>query len=509
MIEQEPGNTGGHSGDRSLTKAALGGVAWNSAGSGVLVLAQIASTAATARLVSPREFGFYATAQAATSLAGYFTLGALGNGIQRRTRLGPRTVGTAVVISLGMSLLVGGALFLGAGVWAHAWGVPEAASTVRLIAVTLMLTSLAIVPIALIRRNLRFGLAATIETASQVMAMGSGVALATQTHSAQSLATGQVLGACLLLIAAVAVGYKELRPAFDRSDARELFTFASQVNSLGFIASVIIAAPSWFVARTFGASDLGFYSRAALIVGMPANYATKSVYSVLYPLYGRVREDMARTRTLLEEALTLTTGIGWPLFALLAGAAPVIVPTLLGDRWGPATPLIPFFALAACAYVPCGLLTNAAEAMGWMRTIFVREAILLIATAAGLTVVYLVDLDLSWVLIAVAIAQWFTYAWTLEPFVRRRGLDGERIVRTHLVHGGMALGAFATSALAARLLSGIPLSLQVAVQIVIAVGVLGTLLRGRSWIPATQVLAQRIGVPPDEGIIHFGLGTWR
>ena len=80
----------------SLTRSALGGVAWTWAGSGVLVVAQIASTAATARLVAPREFGVYATAQAAAGIAGYFTMGALGSGLQRRSQLGEKTAGTAM-----------------------------------------------------------------------------------------------------------------------------------------------------------------------------------------------------------------------------------------------------------------------------------------------------------------------------------------------------------------------------------------------------------------------------
>jgi MFS family permease len=61
---------------------------------------------------------------------------------------------------------------------------------------------------------------------------------------------------------------------------------------------------------------LGLYSRAALIVGLPATYLTTGVTKVLYPLYGRVREDLVRTRTLLGEGLILTTGLTWPFFAL-------------------------------------------------------------------------------------------------------------------------------------------------------------------------------------------------
>ena len=54
---------------------------------------------------------------------------------------------------------------------------------------------------------------------------------------------------------------------------------------------------------------LGVYSRSFMIVALPATYATSSVYKVLYPLYGRVRDDFARTRAVVDEGLTLTTGL--------------------------------------------------------------------------------------------------------------------------------------------------------------------------------------------------------
>src|SRR5205823_13530625 len=102
---------------------------------------------------------------------------------------------------------------------------------------------------------------------------------------------------------------------------------------------------------------LGVFSRASIIVGLPQTYLSSGLMKVLYPLYGRVKNDRGRANVLLGESITLATGFVWPLYALLAGAAPVVVRVLLGRGWGGTAPLVALFALLACADLPCGLLT--------------------------------------------------------------------------------------------------------------------------------------------------------
>lgn len=244
--------TTGDSAAPSLARSALSGVAWNWAGAAILIVAQIASTAVTARLVAPREFGIYATAQAASAFASYFTLIGVGPGLQRRSALGEKTVGTALSISLVGSLLVAVALALSAPVWARAWGIPDAATVVRIIALTLLLTSAAIVPVALLRRLLQFRRAAVVETLSVIVGLAVGVILAIQLHSAVALASGQAFGAATLLTTSALIVRNELRLSFDRVDARELFGFASRVGGLNFLSYFTSTAPSWYAAQCSG-----------------------------------------------------------------------------------------------------------------------------------------------------------------------------------------------------------------------------------------------------------------
>ena len=158
-----------------------------------MVLAQIASTAATARLIAPSEFGVYATAQAAAGIAGYLILRGVGQDIQRRSTLGRNTVGTALTISLVSSCAVATVMWFGAGTWARMWGVPSASSVVEAFAVVTLLAAMSTVPLGMLRRQLAFRATAITETGSQVIGLASGVALAIALHSALALAIGQTV----------------------------------------------------------------------------------------------------------------------------------------------------------------------------------------------------------------------------------------------------------------------------------------------------------------------------
>jgi PST family polysaccharide transporter len=495
----------------SLARSALGGVAWNWAGSVVLIVAQILSTAATARLISPREFGAYATAQALAGLVGYFTMTALGSGLLRRSKLEPRVVGSALTLSLGTSALIALVVWFSAAPWANAWRVPEAIGLIRILAVTLLLTSAATVPLALIRRELRFGTAAIVETGTQVLGLGISVALAFDLHSATALAVGQAVAGGTLLAASAVIARRRLTLRFDRCEARELLTFSGQVSLLSLSSYIAFTVPGWFAARVYGASVLGLYSRAALIVGLPVTYLTTGVTKVFYPLYGRVRDDAVRTRTLLADGLILTTGLTWPLFALVAGASPAVVKILLGDKWHAAAPLVALCALGACASLPCSLLTNVAEAFGWMRLIATRQLGLCGGIGATIVVVKLGGLDIEWLLAGVAAAQWIAYILTVVPFVKRDFLDGRSVALTQSIHGGYSLVAFGLAFGCARALEGSVPAIQVTGQLAVAGAVAGLILLGGGWFPAKRTLARRIG-PPEPGdavLVRIGAAVLR
>ena len=81
-------------------RACLRTSSWKYSGIAVLVVLQVGSTIATARLIAPEWLGLYAAAQAASGLALNFAFATVGLAVLRRSELAEKTVGSAIVISL-------------------------------------------------------------------------------------------------------------------------------------------------------------------------------------------------------------------------------------------------------------------------------------------------------------------------------------------------------------------------------------------------------------------------
>ena len=171
-------------------------------------------------------------------------------------------------MSLGSGTFVALLMWLVATPWSRAWQVPEAAPLVRIIALTLFLT-LRNRPARAPAPANSFRAAATVETGAQVTGVTVGVYLAFEMHSALALVIGQTVAAGTLLVAAVWLTRREVRVSFALSEVKELFSFAGQVSILNLVFFTLYTAPSWAIARLFGAHALGLYSRANLIVGFP------------------------------------------------------------------------------------------------------------------------------------------------------------------------------------------------------------------------------------------------
>jgi PST family polysaccharide transporter len=367
-------------------RLAAAGIRWNYLGSGAILATQVLYTALTARLVSPAGFGAYAVAQALVGLVGYFGLATLGSALIRHDTYSRVAAGTAFILSAGAGFGAAIMVIWTAAPWSQAWGVSDSASLCRLFSAAVMMSALSVVPLAVLRKQLRFRRVAAIESLSQIagMCIGAGTAVAMRTPEA--LVIGQGAAATTAFLSSFIATRREMAFAFSRKEATTLLRFSGHVSGQSFVYFGIYTLPSLFVSRMFGATALGGYSRANLLVTLPVTHLWAGVTKTLYPLVARARSEGARIRALLEDTLLTVTGICWPLFAFVAGASPLVVVILLGDQWSGVSELLPpilLFGAINLAYVVSG---NPLEVLGFQRLIWRFQfawAILLVAICVG------------------------------------------------------------------------------------------------------------------------------
>ena len=476
-------------------RVAARGVGWNYLGSGVTLTAQVLYTALTARLVSPAGFGAYAAAQALVALVGYFGLATLGNAVIRHEREGRTVAGTAFTLSILAGLAASAAVFLGAGLWAHLWGVPESESLGRLFSVVVLLTAVASVPLALLRKALEYRRAALVEALSQVAGMAVGAVVAFELRSPTALVIGQAVAAALVASAAIVAARRRLALAFSQREARTLLAFAGQVSGQNLVYYGLYTAPSLLVSRMFGAVTLGGYNRANLMVTLPVTHLWTGVTKTLYPLITRARNDAARLRELIESTVETAAGLSWPLFAAVAGASPLIVRVLLGTRFADVAPLLPpiiVFGAVNLVYVVAG---NPLEVLGYQRVIWRVQLLWIFLLAAVIASSVLVHTPIERLLWLVAAVHVLVHAAKLLATARIGLLRLGRVLHGYGLAVAVSAPFWLVAAAVDRLTVGWqPLATRVAAE---AVAVLGLLTLTSVVLPST----------PLGRLVRSGLGV--
>ena len=475
----------------SLARRSIRGAAWNYGGAVVITVGQLAYTALTARLVSPAEFGAYAVAQALLALVGYFTLGTIGNAIIRQPSLDRRMIGTAVTMTAAAGSTVAVVVLAIAPLWTEIWRSPEATVLLRLYAPQMLLGALAIVPLALLRRNLRYRSASIIETSAVLVGFAIGAGLALELRNAEALVLGQVAGACALAIFGVLATRSQLAIAYGRSEARSLFSFSAQVSlqNLGHYVNTVL--PSFAVSRSLGATNLGFYSRGSLLVGLPLTFLAQGVTKTLYPIFPRFRNDDAECRRMMIDVASVTTTFVWPLFGALAGLAPLVVHLLLGPRWAPVAAIVVPLCLYAALNFAYATFTSFAESFGYLRQIWLIQACWTIVLVGSLAVAVAANADMRTIAFVAAGIQAAVNGLQIILLARLRSVDAVGTLRVELWAASLAAVWYIVTMLTTRSLSDQALGIQIVASCVVL-----ALLTLGSWIalphlPAGRAFASR------------------
>jgi O-antigen/teichoic acid export membrane protein len=358
----------------------------------VLAVAQLAYTSATARLLSPREFGYYASAQALAALAGYASLASVGSAVMRHPH-GAGLRRAAVSLSCTTGLLVGGLVALVGGIWADAWRIPGAADAARLAGLCVALQPVMAVMTGLQRRALRFRYAAAAELTGALAGLAAGLALTVVRHDALALLGGQAIASSVTALVCFPGSRQSDAggdPAVDRVSWRHLVRFATNVSGQNFVYYVIYTLPPFAIARTVGAAALGVYSRANVLVSLPLTQLTQAVSRVLYPLWAR-RHSPEQIRAPFTDVLVGASLVGMLGFGVLLGAATPITRLLLGPSFHGVDDLVRILAVFGILNLQFSISGSLQEASRWMSDVWRLQALKLGASVLLLGMVVVED----------------------------------------------------------------------------------------------------------------------
>lgn len=293
-----------------------------------------------ARLLSPTDYGLVGMIAVFIAISQIFIDGGLSNALIRQKNSSEEDFSTVFIINFVLSLFFYFILFFAAGPIADFYEQPVLKSFLRVIALTLIISSFGSIHNTLLTIRIDFRTKSIISIVSAIASGVIGIYFAYQGYGAWALAA-QSLSAtivCTLMLVLMVRWFPT--KGFSRDSFKRLFAYSSKLLSSNLIRVIYDNAYPIVIGKKFSAAALGQYSRAGQFPNVANATVTSALNRVAFPLLSQMQDDDEQLIRVYEKYIQLTCFVMFPILLWLCGCARPLVLFLLTDKWLECVPLM-------------------------------------------------------------------------------------------------------------------------------------------------------------------------
>ena len=323
----------------------------------VRVVGQMGTLVVLARLLPPSAFGLLAMVASLGAILDMVKEFGLSAATIQKPGISHAQVSALFWINAASGAMLGAGLVLAAPALARFYGQPELEAVARWLAVGFVMSGLTVQHWALLRRQMRFGAIASLETAADLVGFAVAIAMAVEGKGYWALVAQRLVSPGLVLVGSWTIcRWRPARPA-RAAGLRELLGFGASVTVSGLATAMARSVDQILIGWLWGAAALGLYERTTRLVLLPVNTINAPVYAAGMPALSRLVDRPDRYRSMFRQIVQKLALLTMPVFAVAAVLADWLVHILFGPAWAQATPLVALFSVSA-AYLPVLLTAN-------------------------------------------------------------------------------------------------------------------------------------------------------
>ena len=370
----------------SIAAKAGRGLRWSLAATVATKIGSFAMGLALARLLTPDDFGVYAIALAATGFLMHVNdVGLIAAVVHWRGRLSD-IAPTATVMAAGTSVLIYLVFWFGAPGFAALAGSPEAAPTVRLLTLTVVIDGITAIRVAALQRTFQQSKIAMANMAGFAVQAPVAIILAVGGAGAYSFVVGQLAQAAVTGAVVFWWARLPILLALDRATAKALLRYGLPAAAGLGVEALLMNADYTVVGRLLGATALGYYLLAFNISSWVASTLGTAIRYVSVAGFARLSEQEDRLSDGVRQAVSVLVLAVLPVVTVMSVLAAPLVALLYGPRWAPAASALTFLMLFALIRLLTGLALDVLMATGATRTALAVNAVWAVALVPALVV---------------------------------------------------------------------------------------------------------------------------
>jgi len=312
--------------------------------SGLLI--GIVSTVILSRLLTPEEIGVFSVAAVFVFLATILREFGIGDYLVQAREVTQAGLNAAFTLMLTTSWALAAILWGISGLAADFYHEPGVEGVIRVLALSFILVPFGAVFMALLRREMKFGISYRIHLAQNVVHAGTGISLAYWGLGYMSLAWASLAGVVVTVLGATWYRPKTLRLGLAFSGVGKVMRFGGWVMISTVCGQLAGRVPELLIGKVQSMAQVGFYSRANGLIDMFDQGVMQAAAPVVMPHFSRLKREDGEIAAHFLKVVSYIVAVAWPFYVLLALMAEPVIRVFYGDQWGAAVPL----AQALCAF---------------------------------------------------------------------------------------------------------------------------------------------------------------
>lgn len=299
------------------------------------------------RLLTPKEIGVFSVAVGLTALAQMLrTFGVSEYLVQTKT-LTEGMIRTSFTVNLILAWVLAVGLFATSWLLGSFYGDPGVGRVLRVLSATFFLTPFGTTAIALLQRDMAFGVLYKIGAGEVAVRSGMTIGLAFAGFSYMSMAWASLAAMVAWILGCTIWAHEYRARGLSLSEWRLMVPFGINRTLSDVISQLGMQSANIVVGKMLGLAAAGFYSRGYSVVNIFRDKVISAIGAVAFPAFAAEHREREAAPQLYLRSLVYLTGISWPFFAFSAFMAYPIMRIVFGNQWDAAVPLMRWLCGAA------------------------------------------------------------------------------------------------------------------------------------------------------------------
>lgn len=294
---------------------------------------EIVSFSIMSRLLTDKDFGYYAAILAVVTVFQSFSETGIGSAIIQRKDLNKYYIDNSFSMSLLVGVIVSLALFTSAGLVAKLVADETMTIPLKIMSITLLCNCLTSVNLSILQRDLKFIKIGFINIVSLVVTTIIAIILAAKGFGYYAILTKGVLASIISLFLSYFIAGQKYRFVFDLNVYKDIFGFGGWLMAAAIFRNVASQVDRLLMTSLFSVQALGFYTRPKEFISSLSQKINTIFDSVLFPVLSTLQDSKDRLQVSFNSSCYLLNLLAMVLTMFFFCNSELLIRIFFGEKW--------------------------------------------------------------------------------------------------------------------------------------------------------------------------------